>query len=191
MARPPKNADPATPTTQTARPKANAEGAPYIARAVLIHIESTAKLGGLDVVALHRIPLLRQKLAVDGEVRLIGEWPDGLDRRKDMTAADVAAEHRRMCEIFVYERNSGEDGRRGDVVDLVTDFYGPPASSRLVPVMRKLDQAFAQLEAELVRTGAKFPTPAQLEDVLALAGTEHDFDGGIPFETPAEAPVPG
>lgn len=180
MARP-KNADPAPTPSTASKPPSDC-----IARPVLIHIESTAKLGGLDVCYLHRVPLMRRKLAVDGEVRLIGEWPDGLDRRKEWTARDVADEYRRMTELFVYERNSGEDGRRGDIVDLLTDFYGPIANSRLVPVIRKIDRAFAALEKHLLAIGEKFPTPQQLEEVIALTAPEHDFSDGIPF-TPAEA----
>lgn len=183
MARPRKDADPA-PTPTIAAGPASDERKPgrIIANAVFIHVESTAKLGGLDVVALHRIPLLRKKLAIDGELRLIGEWPANTDRRRPLDAGGMHDEYRRMQELFVYETNSGEDGRRGDVVDLMTDFYGAPTSGRLVAIMRKLDTAFAALEEHLVKTGEKFPTPTQLEDIIALAAPENDFADGIPYD---------
>lgn len=187
MARPRKNeADPApTPTLTTDAPEAPRAPGRVIANAVFIHVESTAKLGGLDVVALHRIPLLRKKLQVDGEVRLIGEWPAQTDRRRPLDAAGMHDEYNRMRELFIYDTNSGEDGRRGDVVDLLTDFYGSPTSGRLVAVMRKLDAAFAELEKHLAQTGEKYPTPTQLEDILALASPENDFAEGIPYEPAA------
>jgi hypothetical protein len=156
-----------------------------IARQVCVHIESTAKRGGLDVVALHRIPLLRRKLSVDGEVRLIGEWPDNTDRRRSLDALGMQEEYRRMQELFVYETGNPEDGRRGDMVDLVTDFYGAPTSGRLVAVMRKLDAAWTALEQQLAKTGEKFPTPQQMEEIVALASPEHDFEDGIPYDPAA------
>lgn len=180
MARHRNDADTAsTSTTEIEAPRAPGR---IIANSVFIHVESTAKLGGLDVVALHRIPLLRKKLAVDGEVRLIGEWPAQTDRRRGLDAAGMHDEYNRMRELFIYDTNSGEDGRRGDVVDLLSDFYGAPTSGRLVAVMRKLDAAFASLEKHLAQTGEKFPTPTQLEDILALASPENDFAEGIPYE---------
>ena len=189
MGRPRKiDADPAP--TPTIAGDADAEAPKpgrIIANAVFIHVESTAKLGGLDVVALHRIPLLRKKLAVDGELRLIGEWPAQTDRRRGLDAAGMHDEYRRMQEMFVYETNSGEDGRRGDVVDLMTDFYGGTTSGRLVAIMRKLDAAFAKLEGHLAKTGEKYPTPSQLEDIIALAAPENDFADGIPYEVGASA----
>lgn len=153
-----------------------------IARQVFVHVESTAKRGGLDVVALHRIPLLRRKLQVDGEVRLIGEWPDNTDRRRDMDGIALREEYRRMQGEYIYETGNPEDGRRGDMVDLVTDFYGAPTSGRLVAVMRKLESAWTKLEAHLAKTGEKFPTPQQIEEVLALAAPENDFEDGIAYE---------
>lgn len=179
MARPRNDADSAPTPNDPDAPKAPGR---IITNSVFIHVESTAKLGGLDAVALHRIPLLRKKLAVDGEVRLIGEWPSQTDRRRPMDAAALHDEYRRMQEIFIYNTNSGEDGRRGDVVDLLTDFYGAPTSGRLVAVMRKLDAAFAQLEKHLAQTGEKYPTPTQLEEILALTSPENDFAEGIPYE---------
>jgi hypothetical protein len=181
MARPRKDADPA-PTPSIAGETDAPKPGRVIANAVFIHVESTAKLGGLDVVALHRIPLLRKKLSVDGELRLIGEWPANTDRRRPLDAMGMHDEYRRMQELFVYETNSGEDGRRGDVVDLMTDFYGAPTSGRLVAIMRKLDAAFAALEEHLAKTGEKHPTPTQLEDIIALTAPENDFADGIPYD---------
>jgi hypothetical protein len=182
-----RSADPAPTPTFTKEPASkDAEASPrVIARQVFVHVESTAKRGGLDVVALHRIPLLRNKLRVDGEVRLIGEWPENTDRRRDMDAVGLRDEYRRMQEMFIYETGDPEEGRRGDVVDLVTDFYGAPTSGRLVAVMRKLESAWAKLEAHLARTGEKFPTPQQMEEVLAVAAPENDFEDGIPYEPAA------
>lgn len=189
MGRPRKtDADPApTPTLMADATEAPRAPGRVIANAVFIHVESTAKLGGLDVVALHRVPLLRKKLAVDGELRLIGEWPAQTDRRRPLDAMGMHDEYRRMQDLFVYETNSGEDGRRGDVVDLMTDFYGAPTSGRLVAIMRKLDAAFAKLEEHLVKTGEKYPTPTQLEDIIALTAPENDFADGIPYEVGASA----
>ena len=154
-----------------------------VARKVWLHVESTAKLGGLAVIGLHEVPLLRRKLANDGEVRLIGEWPEATPRRRDMRASDLLAEYNRLRIDYTYEDPNAAPGTN-QVVDVVGDFYGPPAQSRLVAVMRRLDEAFAALEAEL---GDEHPTPSQLEELVALAGHESDFAGdGIPYE-PATA----
>lgn len=181
MARPRKIADPAPATETEHAPPASGR---IIATAIYIHIVSTAKLGGLDVFALHRIPLLRKKLSIDGEVKLLGEWPEGTSRRRQLDGAGLHDEYRRMRELFVYE-NSTEDGRRGDTVDLLSDFYGPPTSGRLVSVMRRMEQAWNELEKRLAQTGQKAPTEEDLEAILELAEPERDFDA-IPYE-PAEA----
>jgi hypothetical protein len=186
MARPRKDADPANPTLDDDG-SAPVNRSKTIARSVFIHVESTAKLGGLDVVALHRVPLLRRKLAVDGELRLIGEWPDQTDRRRDLDASGLHEEYNRMRGEFIYEANAGDDGRRGDTVDLLTDFYGSPTSGRLVAIMRKLDAAFASLEKHLAETGEKHPTPTQLEEIVALASPENDFSDGIDYDPSASA----
>lgn len=152
-----------------------------MARKVWIHAESTAKLGGLTVVGLHEIPLLKKKLVHDGEVRLIGEWPEGTSRYRDMSASDVMEEYNRMRDAYLYEDPNATPGSNA-VVDLVADFYGPPSQSRLVSVMRRIEKAFREM---VERLGDETPTPADLEELVALAEPEADFGDGVPYEDPA------
>lgn len=176
-------APPAAPKEQAPRPSAaRLPGeSPVIARKVWIHVESTAKLGGLAVVGLHEVPLMRKKLAVDGEVRLIGEWPEATPRRRDMRAADLSQEYNRLREVYTYEDPNAAPGAN-QLIDVVADLYGPPAQSRLVAVLRRIDAGFAELEAKL---GDEIPTPAQLEDIVALTSHEADFSDGIDYEPAA------
>lgn len=188
MARKPKTADTAaasTTTELTVPPFGkDGQGRSIIARVCWIHVESTAKLGGLDIIGIHEVPLMRKKLLHDGEVRLIGEWPPNTPRFRDMNAPMLGEAYQRMRDRYAWEDPNAAPGTN-PVVDLTVDLYGPPAQSRLVPVLRRIEVAFRKL---LAAKGEEFPTPQELEEIVALTSQDEDFeqDDGIPY-TPAAA----
>lgn len=188
MARKPKTADTAADST-TPEPTVppfgkDGQGRSIIARVCWIHVESTAKLGGLDIIGIHEVPLMRKKLLHDGEVRLIGEWPPNTPRFRDMNAPMLGEAYQRMRDRYAWEDPNAAPGTNA-VVDLTVDLYGPPAQSRLVPVLRRIEVAFRKL---LAAKGEEFPTPQDLEEIVALTSQDEDFeqDDGIPY-SPAAA----
>lgn len=154
-----------------------------VAVKVFILAQTTGERSAISDVPLHEVILLRRKVPHLGgnKVDLVGEWPSTADRTRGLTVAEVRDEFEKLRNRYTYDKPGGQDG---DQVDLVMDVYGPNPR-RLVEVMRRTHAAWQKLEATL---GDKEPTPEQLEELVALAEPDADYEA-IDYTESAPATV--
>lgn len=180
MAKQPTTKNPAptdAPKPDSPAPKATSrrpEDAPHVVRKVFILVHTTGgNRAALADVPLHEVPLLRKKIPALGgnELKVLGEWPATADRIRGLNATQLREEYEVLRDRYTYDKPGG---REGDQVDLMMDVYGPLNQGRLVTVMRRLEKAWVEMERGL--EDGKQPTEEQIEEILALAEPEHDFE---------------
>jgi len=138
---------------------------------VFILAQTTGERAAITDVPIHEVILLRRKVPHLGgnKVDLVGEWPSTAERTRGLTIAEVRDEYEKLKNRYTYDKPGGQEG---DQVDLVMDVYGPNPR-RMVEVMRRVHAAWKKLAEQL---GDKEPTPEQLEELVALAEPDADYE---------------
>ncbi|MFW6340821.1 MAG: hypothetical protein ACOC0Q_08135 [Wenzhouxiangella sp.] len=125
----------------------------------------------METLGLHEVVLARRKLQMHScSLRLMGEWPEAVERLQPLGAADLTEEYARLQARYTYDR---PDGREGETVDLVMDVYGPAHQRRLLTVMRRIEEAWREMEATLEED--QEPPEEYLRAIADLADPDSDF----------------
>lgn len=201
----PKNDEPATPEVEAAQPEPSMEQAspnaavppaagltlhaqpqrrrvapananlPIIA-SVVFAIVSTGAKGKIDIVPLHEVPLLRRKIALQEPAsetpKVLAEYPSHLDRVRGKTMLDLRSEYARLIDRYKFEK---PNGREGEEVNLVADFYGT-GLGQLRATMLRIEQGWKQIKAGVGED--QEPSDEQLEELVTLADPDFELSGG-------------
>ena len=138
-------------------------------------IVSTGEKGKIDIVALHELPLLRRKIALEGPGSpmpvALAEYPPQLDRMRVLTVNDLREESKRLEEKYLIDKPGGQNGEQ---VNLLADFYGTGLRG-LLEAMRRLEAGFRQIQKSLGEDEAI--SDEQIEELARLADPDADLDG--------------
>jgi hypothetical protein len=136
---------------------------------------STGEKGKIDIVALHELPLLRRKIALEAPgspmPEAMAEYPPHLDRLRALTVNDLREEHKRLGEKYLIDKPGGQNGEQ---VNLLTDFYGNGLRG-LRDAMLRLEAGYRQIQDSLGEDEAV--SDEQIEELARLADPDADLDG--------------
>jgi hypothetical protein len=168
----PKFAFQASPKRKTVAPEL--QNLPTIVHRVYA-IVSTGEKGKIDIVALHELPLLRRKIALEGPGSpmpvALAEYPPHLDRMRALTVNDLRDEGKRLEEKYLIDKPGGQNGEQ---VNLLADFYGTGLRG-LRDAMRRLEAGYRQIQASIGEDEAI--SDEQIEELARLADPDADLDG--------------